>query len=153
YAAQLEAGTFIVNLSITLVVIVEILQPAESSSVTINILEGWRLEQLGEYLPEAQIFAATAAAEAYRSMELTGDLTGLDVTRYAFLQDRPAGTSLEGYLFPDTYEIPAEGAIPLDVLTRQLDNFAAQVVPLYEQAVLSGTTDMGLHTVLTVASI
>lgn len=153
YASQLEAGTFILNPSMTLVEIVEILQHAEASSVTITIPEGWRLEQIADYLAEAEIFADPAAAEAYRTQVLTGDLTGLDVTRYAFLQDRPAGTSLEGYLFPDTYEIPAEGAIPLDVLTRQLDNFAAQVVPLYEQAVLSGTTDMDLHTVLTVASI
>lgn len=153
YAAQLEAGTFILNPSMTMVEIVEILQEAEATSVTITLPEGWRLEQIADYLAEAEIFADPADAEAYRTQAATGDLTGLDVTRYPFLQERPAGTSLEGYLFPDTYEIPAEGAIPADVLVRQLDNFAAQVVPIYEQAVLSGTTDMDLYTVLTVASI
>jgi UPF0755 protein len=84
---------------------------------------------------------------------MTGDLTGLDVGRYPFLQERPAGSSLEGYLFPETYEIPAVGTTPADVLSRQLDVFAARVLPLYESAVASGTTTLDLHTVLTVASI
>lgn len=155
-AGQLEAGTFILSPSMTLREIVETLQHAEASSVTITIPEGWRLEQVAEYLDQAQIFSDTQAISgtvSYLTAALTGDLTGLDVAAYPFLQDRPAGTSLEGYLFPDTYEIPAVGAVPADVLSRQLDTFAARVIPLYEEAVANGTTDMDLYTVLTVASI
>ncbi|MCC6457576.1 MAG: endolytic transglycosylase MltG [Caldilineaceae bacterium] len=152
-ASRLEAGTFILNPSMTMVEIVEILQHAESSSITITIPEGWRLEQVAEYLAEAEIFEDPAGAEAYRTQAQMGDLTGLDVARYSFLQERPAGTSLEGYLFPETYEIPAVGALPTDVLSRQLDVFAARVLPLYESAVASGTTTLDLYTVLTIASI
>ena len=153
-AAGLEAGTFILAPSMTIPEIVEILQQAEASSVTVTIPEGWRLEQVADYLGEAEIFMeGEAAVEAYRTQALTGNLTGVDASRYPFLQERPAGTSLEGYLFPDTYEVPNAAAIPLDVLTRQLDTFAARVVPAYEAAVLSGTTTMDLYTVLTVASI
>lgn len=155
-AGQLEAGTFILSPSMTLREIVETLQHAEASSVTITIPEGWRLEQVAEYLDQAQIFSDTQAISgtvSYLTAAATGDLTGLDVAAYPFLQDRPAGTSLEGYLFPDTYEIPAVGAVPADVLSRQLDTFAARVIPLYEEAVANGTTDMDLYTVLTVASI
>ncbi len=152
-ASGLEAGTFILNPSMTIVEIVEILQHAEASSVTITIPEGWRAEQVADYLAEAEIFGETDGAEVYRTQVLTGDLTGLDASRYPFLEQRPAGSSLEGYLFPDTYEIPTVGAIPTDVLSRQLDNFAQRVVPLYESAVASGTTSLDLHTVLIVASI
>jgi UPF0755 protein len=153
-AEQLEAGTFILAPSMTLPEIVEILQHAEAASVTITIPEGWRLEQVAEYLAQAELFAdGQAGADAYRQQAATGDLTGLDVARYPFLQDRPAGTSLEGYLFPDTYEVPAAGAAPADLLSRQLDTFAERVVPAYEQAVLSGTTSMELYAVLTLASI
>ena len=152
-ANQLEAGTFILNPAMTMVEIVEILQHAEASSVTITIPEGWRIEQQAEYLKEAEIFDDPAVADAYLTQALTGDLTGLDPSRYPFLQERPAGSSLEGYLFPETYEIPAVGATPADVLSRQLDVFAQRVIPLYERAVASGTTTMDLHTVLTVASI
>jgi UPF0755 protein len=152
-AGALEAGTFVLNPAMTIPEIVAILQQAEAASLTVTIPEGWRLEQVADYLAEAQVFADAATAEAYRQAALTGDLTGLDVARYPFLQERPAGTSLEGYLFPDTYEVPAEGATHVDMLARQLDNFAARVLPLYEAAVLSGTTTMDLYTALTVASI
>jgi UPF0755 protein len=152
-ASQLEAGTFILNPSMTMIEIVEILQNAEASSVTITIPEGWRVEQQIEYLEEAGIFDDPAQLETYRNQVLQGDLSGLDPSRYPFLQDRPAGTSLEGYLFPDTYEVPALGATAVDVLSRQLDVFAARVLPVYETAVASGTTTMDLYTVLTVASI
>jgi UPF0755 protein len=152
-AERLEAGTFILSSSMTLVEIVEILQHAEAESVTITLPEGWRLEQVAEYLDAAAIFADPASAERYRDQALSGDLTGLDVALYPFLQERPAGASLEGYLFPDTYEIPAENAQPADVLGRQLDNFAARVVPAYDAAVAAGTTTLDLYTVLIVASI
>src|SRR5690606_711100 len=60
-AGQLEAGTFILSPSMTLREIVETLQHAEASSVTITIPEGWRLEQVAEYLDQAQIFSDTQA--------------------------------------------------------------------------------------------
>jgi UPF0755 protein len=153
-AAELEAGTFILSPDMTMLEIVEILQQAEATSVTVTIPEGWRLEQVAEYLAQAEIFTnAEEDASAYQSQAMTGDLAGLDVAAYPFLQERPAGTGLEGYLFPDTYEIPAAGALPTDVLARQLDTFAQRVIPLYEQAVMSGTTEMDLYSVLTLASI
>jgi UPF0755 protein len=150
---QLEAGTFVLNPAMTMVEIVEILQHAEATSVTITIPEGWRLEQVADYLEAAKVFSDTATAAAYRTQAQTGDLTGLDVSRYPFLQERPAGSSLEGYLFPETYEIPAAGATPTDVLSRQLDVFSERVVPAYESAVTSGTTTLSLYQVLTLASI
>ena len=152
-ASGLEAGTFILNPAMTMVEIVEILQQAEASSITVTIPEGWRLEQQVEYLAQAEIFEDAATLDTYRAQVMTGDLTGLDASRYPFLQDRPAGTSLEGYLFPDTYEVPALGTTPVDVLSRQLNVFASRVIPAYESAVASGTTTLDLYTVLIVASI
>lgn len=152
-AASLEAGTFILTPNMTMVEIVELLQRARAASVTLTIPEGWRIEQIADYLQQAGIFADPDGAARYREQALSGDLTGLDPARYPFLQDRPAGASLEGYLFPDTYELPAEGATPADLLKRQLDVFAARVVPAYDEARAAGTTDLDLHTVLIVASI
>lgn len=153
-AEKLEAGTFILAPSMTMAEIVDALQDAEASSITITIPEGWRLEQVAEYLEEAQVFGDDGAgADAYREQAQSGDLTGLDPLRYPFLQDRPAGASLEGFLFPDTYDVPAVGTVPADVLSRQLDNFAAKVIPAYEEAVAAGTTDLDLFSVLILASI
>jgi UPF0755 protein len=151
---QMNAGTFILSPAMTPVEIVDLLLKAEAAAVTVTIPEGWRAEQIADYLTEAGIFAATpSAAEEYRRRLLTGDLTGLDPTQYPFLQERPAGTGLEGYLFPDTYEIPAEQPTATDVLERQLAVFALRVPPLYAAARAAGQTDLSLYEVLTIASI
>ena len=153
-AEKLEAGTFILSPSMTMAQIVDALQDAKAASVTITFPEGWRLEQAAEYLAGVDAFADGAElAEAYRAQAASGDLAGLDPSRYAFLQERPADASLEGFLFPDTYEIPAANTVPADVLGRQLDNFAAQVIPVYDEAVTAGTADLDLYSVLTLASI
>ncbi len=152
--ADLEAGAFILSPSMTLAEIVTTLQHAEAASLTLTIPEGWRLGQIGDYLEEAAIFAQNPAALAsYRNQIETGVLTDLDPVNYPFLQERPSGASLEGYLFPDTYELPLEGATAQDLLQRQLDTFARRVLPLYEAALAQQITTLSLYEVLTVASI
>ena len=148
-ANRLEAGTFVLSPSMSMVAIVEALQNAQAASITVTIPEGWRLEQTADFLSQAGVLDG----EEYRRRAQLGDLTGLDVSGYGFLSARPAGASLEGYLFPDTYQLPAEGATALDLLRRQLDSFGAKVVPLHEQAVAEGATDLDLHAALTLASI
>lgn len=157
-ANQLEAGTFILNPAMNIPEIVETLQNAQAASVTVTIPEGWRREQVADYLQAGNVFSDTvggvsAQADAYRQLTAGADLTGLNVARYAFLQERPAGSSLEGYLFPETYEIPAEEGTAADLVGRQLDVFAQRVLPAYEAAAAAGETALDLHTVLTVASI
>ncbi len=153
-AEKLAAGTFILTPSMTLVEIVDVLQQAKDTSITLTIPEGWRREQIADYLVEAGIFTTTTtAAEDYRRQTATSDLTGLDPSKYPFLQGRPAGVSLEGYLFPDTYQLPPSEATAVDVLQRQLDDFAARVVPIYEKAVISHETKLDLYQVLILASI
>ena len=148
-ANRLEAGTFVLSPSMSMVAIVEALQNAQAASITVTIPEGWRLEQTADFLSQAGVLDG----EEYRRRAQLGDLTGLDVSGYGFLSTRPAGASLEGYLFPDTYQLPAEGATALDLLRRQLDSFGAKVVPVHEQAVAEGATDLDLHAALTLASI
>lgn len=152
-ATKLEAGTFILSPSMTMVEIVALLQEAEAASVTVTIPEGWRVEQIADYLEAADIFADATQMAIYRSQTVAGTLTEIDSNDFPFLQSRPPGASLEGYLFPDTYEIPATAAIADDLLRRQLEIFAARVVPLYEAAQQNGTTTLTLHEVVTVASI
>ncbi|MBI3958152.1 MAG: endolytic transglycosylase MltG [Chloroflexi bacterium] len=147
---RLEAGTYYLHPAMTPVEIAAALQNAQAASIRVTIPEGWRLEQIADYLRDRQI---PLDSDDYRRRVLSGDLIGLDLIRYAFLNSRPAGTSLEGYLFPSTFELPAEGATALDLLTRQLDAFLAQVVPVYQAAVESGNTTLDLYAVLTLASI
>ena len=149
-AERLEAGTFYLHPAMTPVEIAAALQNAQAASTRLTIPEGWRLEQIADYLRDRKI---VTDGEEYRRRVLSGDLTGLDVSRYPFLNTRPAGVSLEGYLFPSTFELPVEGTTATDLLARQLDAFLAEVVPVYDAAVAGGDTELDLYATLTLASI
>jgi UPF0755 protein len=47
----------------------------------------------------------------------------------SYLNGKPAQSSIEGFLFPDTYDIPV-GASAHDVVQMQLDTFTRKVAPL-----------------------
>lgn len=66
-----------------------------------------------------------------------------------FLAGRPSGAPLEGFLFPDTYEV-AQGTTAHALVQMQLDAFASKAAPL-----LSTTSAAGLNTyqTLVLASI
>ena len=148
-ADRLEAGTYTLSTGMTPIEIGQALQHALAESITVTVPEGWRLEQVADSLSAS----GAVDGEAYRPLALSGDLRELGAGRYEFLSARPPGASLEGYLFPDTYELPAEGAQAADLLQRQLETFGARVVPIYTKAFADGKTHLGLHQALTLASI
>jgi UPF0755 protein len=69
---------------------------------------------------------------------------------HPLLADRPAGASLEGYLFPDTYRLPAQ-ATPEDLLTRMLDNMQGRLPIGWEG--MGSAQGLTFYELLTVASI
>ncbi|HAG27429.1 TPA: endolytic transglycosylase MltG [Patescibacteria group bacterium] len=136
--------------------IVAMQQKAEEIQVT--IIEGWTIAQMGAKFEEAEMFSAddfVSAAEAY------------DSTKYPLVQ-KPQGTSLEGYLFPDTYRF-AKGSTPVQVIDKMLENFSRRVtnigvesagndfvIPSFENlepAGGDGISGMSLYDVITLASI
>lgn len=148
-APHLQAGTYQLSPGMTIPQIAEALQNARAPEIVVRVGEGWRLEQTANFLSQR---TPLDGAE-YRQRALTGDLSGLDTGKYGFLALRPAGASLEGFLYPDTYRLPAEDTTVLDLLARQLDSFGAKVLPAWEAAQAAGATNLTLHQVLTVASI
>lgn len=172
-ATRLEAGTFSLSPSMTLIEIVDALQHSRRAGRLITIREGWRLEQTADWLAATDQFSDTVdgvspQADAYRSTAHAGVVAsspaitsttveaisdGVSREDFPFLSTIPAGMSLEGYLFPDTYELPVENPSGVDLVERQLANFGRQVIPLYNAAVAEGRTALTLHEVVTVASI
>ncbi len=150
----LQAGSFVLSPSMSLAEIVEALQFAQPDSVTLTVPEGWRLEQTADYLTAAEIISDTAL---YLELAQGADFGRLNAGRYPFLGSRPNDASLEGYLFPDTYQLPAADLSAADVIRRQLDAFAAKAMPLYEEALATGDSlflqNGDLYAVLTLASI
>ena len=134
--SRLEAGEYQLSPAMTMTEIAETLQHGRLREMTITIPEGWRLEQIAEYL-EAQGIASRADFMA---------LAAQPWAEFEFLRGRPAGASLEGYLFPDTYRIgPSFGA--REVITVMLENFNRRVPPDMRAQGLT------LHQLITLASI
>lgn len=143
---QLEAGDFELAYTMTMPEIAQSLQNALVREVTVTVPEGWRAEQVAEMLEEEGIMDADSFMAAVRA----GDPVALGMGSYDFLNDRASRASFEGYLFPDTYRIPAR-ATPADLLSAMLDNFQEKIpTELRAAAVASG---LSLAQAVTLASI
>lgn len=109
---------------------------------TIKIIEGWTTEQIASYLEKesfgpAGSFLAKLYPTSYRSS-------------YSFLSRIPDTSTLEGYLFPDTYRV-FHDATQEDIIAKLLVNFDNKFTPaMRAEALRQGHT---IHDVVTLASI
>lgn len=139
----LEAGNYTLKQGMTTDQIIAVLENATPPvSVAVRFTEGWRMEQDATQLEKQGVVTASDFLSITKNQSANFSDT--------FLVDRPAGASLEGYLFPDTYEF-LQKAKATDVVTKILNNFGQHVTPaMVAQAKGQGHT---LYQVLIVASI
>jgi UPF0755 protein len=148
---SLEAGTYSLRSTMTMHEIGETLQHGGADALTVTIPEGWRMEQVAWLLEQQGLLRS----DDFLAQARTGQYEHL------WLTDRPDDASVEGYLFPDTYELPAETTSKA-VIELMLATFDARVAPEI-QARLPGKTiydvtsgtyrDMTMYDVVTLASI
>lgn len=119
----------------------------------ITIIEGWNLRNIKVYFEEKGILGEKGF----------WDLTGMPAmdysdyetkpedfsSEYNFLKDKPKNLSLEGYLFPDTYEIN-KGIDRGEVIKIILKNFGQKIV-LYKDEI-SGSKKT-IFEIITMASM
>lgn len=131
---SLEAGTYSLRGDMTMHEIAESLQHGGTEAVTVTIPEGWRMEQVAWLLEQQGLMRADDFLAQARTAQ----------PAYAWLADRPPSASLEGFLFPDTYELAHE-VTPAEVVDLMLATFDARVAPEIEGR-LAGRTlfDVGL---------
>ena len=139
--ASLEAGEYQLRRNMTMREIAESLQNSQMVEVAITIPEGWRAEQVADLLTAENIMDGSMFLAAVRQG---------DVIDHPLLADRPAGANLEGYLFPETYRLPAQ-ATPEDLLTRMLDTMQARLPIGWES--MTAAQGLSLYEVITLASI
>jgi len=111
---------------------------------TITIIEGWRMEEIARYLEEQGLVTQVAIFSTVKnpSSEL--------LAKYDFLQDKPAKSSLEGYLFPDTYRV-FKNTSAEEVIGKMLDNFGSKLSP--ELLVKIKASGQSIFQIITLASI
>jgi len=119
---------------------------------TVTILEGWTLGDIADYLEKEGValkeeFSAEAGESA--AFVKAGQLPDW-AAAFPALSDKPAAASLEGYLFPDTYRIYADGDAK-GLVRRMLANFESKLSPeLRADAAERGRT---IFEIVTMASV
>ncbi len=143
--AKLQAGTYLLSKTQTIPQIAQALTNAGTNSVTVQVIEGWRTEQIAAAIdanPTLSFSGADFLALAGKGAQPPAD--------FARAVGLPSGASLEGFLFPDTYSLPLD-ATANDLLTAMLNRFDTKVTAqMRTDAVRQGLT---VYQAITLASI
>jgi len=145
----LKAGRFQVTPGMDTDQLITILSTAPSDiGLKFTIIEGQRVEEIAEKLDAQNIVSQT------RFLELTDTPEGAATFQDDFLNEsgRPADQGLEGYLFPDTYEIKqGEGDNSETVVGLMLQTMRDKFTP--EMRTIVAERESNIHQTLTIASI
>ena len=122
-AGGYQAGTYVLSPSQSMQDIARQIRSGDVLQTAFTIPEGWTREQMAIALEDRGFFSAQAFLDV--TQQIPRD-------RYPWL---PQGLPhLEGYLYPDTYQIPAEVITPEGVRNLMLDRFEAVALPAYQQS-------------------
>ena len=144
--SRIDAGTFEIDPQLTIPQMAMTLTRAHLQDITLNFLEGWRAEEMAEYLAVTQ----PANIDADEFLALVQRRSSLNLSEYDFLASLPFGASLEGFLYPDAYRIPVDANAQY-LVNLMLNNFAEQVTPAMRQSF--GAQGLSVYDAVTLASI
>lgn len=122
-ASDLKPGTYVFSERDSLYTVEKTLFLGGKNEISAVIPEGWDSKDIAVYLNNQKI------VDQKKFLELAGGTLSQDYdNRHDFLQDRPSGASLEGYLFPDTYRL-AKGTNSREIISKFLANFDRKLTP------------------------
>jgi UPF0755 protein len=139
--SNLAAGDYELSRSMSTLEIIEVLAKGQvKRGLVATIPEGWRSEQIADRL-EGTGFAA-------RDEFLQAVVAPASVPGFDSLGD-PEPRRLEGYLFPETYEVPQRvaGARAAEIMVRMFSQRVGDLVRTQNE------TSLDVHQVITLASI
>ncbi|HUZ00429.1 MAG TPA: endolytic transglycosylase MltG [Thermomicrobiaceae bacterium] len=141
-SSQLKAGQFILHQGMSVDQIITALTTSESVKVIeVRFQEGWRAEEYADKLVAVGLISTPDQfLNAMKSNQWNFD----------FLTSRTDDQTLEGYLFPDTYQFRAD-ATPDDVINTLLQNFNSKVPP--DLRAKSQALGLNFNQVMIIASI
>ena len=100
---RFEAGVYFLNQAQSIRQIAENLTDSSKSFIAFRLLEGARIEELAESIDQNGFFHFTGAD--FLALVSAGAAHPPDFTEWAGL---PPGASLEGFMFPDSYQLPPD---------------------------------------------
>jgi UPF0755 protein len=121
-ARKLQSGSYLLSPSMTIPQMVDKFVKGEVIKEKITILEGWSLKDIADYVEnnnlgsKEELFQITGYPENQSGSKDYSDI-------FPFLKEKPANTNLEGYIFPDTYEIQRNEKTLETIIIKALKNF------------------------------
>ncbi|MGI9027446.1 MAG: endolytic transglycosylase MltG [Candidatus Saccharimonadales bacterium] len=137
---ELKAGTYAVNKSQSVAEIVTTIVDGKIASDLVTLLPGQRLDQL----------RAALVTGGFSETEVDAALDPAQYIDHPALTDKPESASLEGYLYPESFQKTAETTVA-QVIQLSLDEMAARLTPDVRQAI--SKQGLTLHQGITLASI
>lgn len=137
---NLKAGTYLFRPSQSVPEIAQQIADGRVATDLVTILPGKRIEQIKQSLIES----------GFSEKEVN---SALDPARYAnhpALTDKPKNASLEGYLYPESFQKTAETTLP-EIIKLSLDEMQSRLTPEIRQAF--SAQGLSLHEAITLASI
>lgn len=147
--SALQAGTFSLTRTMTMPQLAQKLTKTGGDTILFRVLEGWRIEEIAQVIDSAGRLPYRGADFLSLVGTGAGSVPGT-MGEFAARAGIPAGRSLEGFLFPDTYTIPACGTVQ-DLVARMLANFDARVTAQMRSD--TRNTGLTLYQAVTLASI
>ena len=113
----IKAGNYVVSSSMSAIEISDKFFLGEVEKKIITIIEGWKIEDIKDYLEKEKICLSEEFLEIIEE-DFSED--------FDFLIDKPKTLNIEGYLFPDTYEIDFNNSCR-EVILKMLNNFSKKL--------------------------
>jgi UPF0755 protein len=137
---ELQAGTYALTPAMSVPDIVRTMIQGKIATDLVTILPGYRLDQVKNDFVKAG-FSASEVEEAFQPAQYES---------HPALVDKPAGISLEGYLYPESF-LKTNNTTPKDIIGLSLDEMQKRLTPNLR----AGFTQQGLtgHQAVILASI
>ncbi len=145
YTRRFEAGVYFLNQTQSIKQIAEILTDSSKSFILFRTLEGARIEELAEHIDRNSLFGFIGAD--FLPLVDEGAAIPAEFAAWAGI---PPGASLEGFMFPDTYQLPPDIS-PAGLRDMLLRTFQARVGNDTRDEALA--QNLTLHQAVSLASI
>ncbi len=153
---KLQAGQYSLNSSMSIKEIGDKIISGDTAKTVITIPEGWNLRDIGWYFENQGMFQAEELFELV-GFPLINYSVNTDLPKpkdfsldYNFLKNKPKNISLEGYLFPDTYEI-VPGTELEEIVRKMLANFNKKLREELKKEIQK--QDKSIFEIITMASL
>ena len=115
---KLQAGSYYISPSQDIAAIAGVLTRGKVATDLVTILPGKRIDQLKQSLVN----------DGFEPSEVEAAFDPSLYTDHSALVDKPAGASLEGYIYPETFQKDTD-TTPSDIIRSSLDQMQLQLTP------------------------